>query len=510
VDSALVLALLESVRRRPGSALRRVAALLLPIAGRGATGQAEALRRGRGVAEALGAEVWEAPLGDALAATLASLSRAAGLPFDAWAEGQCLSVTRTPALYGAAALLQQHGFRSLVVGTTNRDEGAYLGFFGKASDAMVDLQPISDLHKSEVRALARYLGVPEDIVVAPPRGDVFDGRTDEQMIGASYDAVEAVLRLKELGRDAALAGASALAAVERLHAQNRHKYAVGSPAHHLDVLPRGVPGGWVDTPLSGRGERRPPPGVLLGEWDPPPLELDPVSGVPAGEPLAAGGLALRVPALLSPADGARLEGAFRAAGGAERVGEQGTPGSAGQGSERRTAWAPELASALWQRLRPCVPSVRFLDAFSATDAFATASRRGYRSWRAVGLSPILRFMRYEPGGAHAPHYDAGHDYGDGRRTLLSVIVFLTDAAGSGATRFIADGQGAVPIAARVFADWSRTPRPDEVLARCEPRAGDALVFDHRLCHDVERWDGPGARVSVRADVVYEAVVDGRE
>jgi hypothetical protein len=250
--------------------------------------------------------------------------------------------------------------------------------------------------------------------------------------------------------------------------------------------------------------------VLLGEWDPPALELDAVSAVPEGDRLDAGGFARRVPALLSRADCARLEGAFRAAGHAEVVGIHGTPGSAGRGSRRRTAWAPELARALWLRLCPCVPSVRFLDAFSPTDAFATASRDAHRSWRAVGLSPILRFMRYEPGGAHAPHYDAGYDYGDGRRTLLSVIFFLSDATGSGATRFIADGQGRLPTAARDFADWSRAPRADEVLVRCEPRVGDALVFDHRLCHDVERWDGPGARISVRADVVYEAIADGRE
>jgi hypothetical protein len=40
---------------------------------------------------------------------------------DDWAAGQLLSVLRTPALYGAAALLQQDGARSVVVGTTNRD-----------------------------------------------------------------------------------------------------------------------------------------------------------------------------------------------------------------------------------------------------------------------------------------------------------------------------------------------------------------------------------------------------
>jgi NAD+ synthase (glutamine-hydrolysing) len=52
-------------------------------------------------------------------------------------------VIRTPALYGAAALLQTHGYRSVVVGTTNRDEGSYLGFFGKASGGMVDLLRVS-------------------------------------------------------------------------------------------------------------------------------------------------------------------------------------------------------------------------------------------------------------------------------------------------------------------------------------------------------------------------------
>ena len=51
------------------------------------------------------------------------------------------------------------------------------------------------------------------------------------------------------------------------------------------------------------------------------------------------------------------------------------------------------------------------------------------------------------------------------------------------------------------------PRPQ--LPAVRPAAGDALVFDHRICHDVERWDGPGERVIVRGDVVYEAVPDGR-
>ena len=515
VDSALVLALLRAALRRVDSPLRRVVALLLPIEGRGATRQAEATARGRLVAEALGAEAWEAPLADSLGAMVSSLARASSLPFDPWSEGQCLSVLRTPALYGAAALLQSHGFRSVVVGTTNRDEGAYLGFFGKASDAMVDLQPISDLHKSEVQALARHLGVPEAVVLAVPSGDVHDGRVDEEMIGASYDEVELSLRMRELELEP-----TPSPAIERKHAENRHKYAAGDPAVHLDVMPRGVPGGWRDEVLSGRDERRPPPGAIPGAWEPPPIALDPRTAPCSSEKLEiASALALVVRDVLTHDDCARLHGAMEEWGKAEPVGVTGVSAASrehpsyGIGSVRATAWSTDLANALYQRLRPALPSVRFLGELTPTDGFAITTgpdrRKGHRSYRIVGLSPLLRFMRYDPGGRHLCHYDAGFDYGDGRRTLLSVVFYLTDAPRSGATRFVRDGQEALPVRDRTFDDWSRDTREDEVLIAVQPARGQALVFDHRLCHDVQRWEGPGPRVIIRADVVYEAIPDGR-
>jgi hypothetical protein len=213
--------------------------------------------------------------------------------------------------------------------------------------------------------------------------------------------------------------------------------------------------------------------------------------------------------VLTAADCARLAEAMAASGQAEPVGVTGVKDSYGIGSVRATAWSPDLARALWQRLAPAIPSVRFVDDHTPTDGFATATRAGHRSWRVVGLSPLLRFMRYEPGGRHLCHYDAGFDYGDGRRSLLSVVFYLTDARGSGATRFVRDGQDALPTRERNFSDWSRDTREDEVLLSVSPSLGDALVFDHRLCHDVQRWDGPGPRVIVRGDVVYEAIPDGR-
>jgi hypothetical protein len=123
-------------------------------------------------------------------------------------------------------------------------------------------------------------------------------------------------------------------------------------------------------------------------------------------------------------------------------------------------------------------------------------------------------MRYPPGGRHLCHHDAGYDYGDGRRTLMSVVLYLTgdpalDRGAGGATRLIRDGQEAVAVWDRDHRDWDRDTHPDEVLVAVTPERGAALLFDHRIGHDVERWDGPGPRIVIRADVVYEAVPDGQ-
>lgn len=259
VDSAVVLGLLARVKALPRSPLRRLVAVLAPIAGEGASNQATALARGREVAAAAGAECAEVDLGSSFATLRAASEQGLGMRGDAWAAGQLASYLRTPAFYYATAVLTAHGFPAVLCGTTNRDEGSYLGFFGKASDGMVDLQPISDLHKSEVYALAERLGVPASVRAAIPSGDTFDGRVDEEMIGAPYDFVELYTGLLALAEEAPAAAsahqaawdeagrrqfAHYAAAVEELHRKNLHKYEGGSPAIHFDVYPRAVPGGW--------------------------------------------------------------------------------------------------------------------------------------------------------------------------------------------------------------------------------------------------------------------------
>jgi NAD+ synthase len=87
------------------------------------------------------------------------------------------------------AFAGHHGL--LVAGTGNRVEDFGVGFFTKYGDGGVDLSPIADLMKSEVRAVAGVLGIIEGILTATPTDGLWaDNRSDEAQIGASYDELE--------------------------------------------------------------------------------------------------------------------------------------------------------------------------------------------------------------------------------------------------------------------------------------------------------------------------------
>mgnify|MGYP001613860648 CR=1 FL=1 len=84
----------------------------------------------------------------------------------------------------------------IVVGTGNKVEDFGVGFFTKYGDGGVDISPIGDLLKSEVRELAKFLEVPEHIYSAIPTDGLWDdGRTDEGQLGASYDELEWAMNL---------------------------------------------------------------------------------------------------------------------------------------------------------------------------------------------------------------------------------------------------------------------------------------------------------------------------
>ena len=173
------------------------------------------------------------------------------------------------------------------------------------------------------------------------------------------------------------------------------------------------------------------------------------------------------------------------------------------GSHRVTMWSPEIAQQLWYRLKDFM-SVETFNEFSSTDWWQGDKNR--TTWEPIGISPMLRFMRYEKGGEHYAHYDAGFIYPDDNyRTLKSVVIYLTTSPEGGCTRFIDDKQANIPVWHRDHFDWTRTTTNKEVLEESPAIAGNVLIFDHRKCHDVQQFTGDSPRIIIRTDILYKAV-----
>jgi NAD+ synthase len=88
----------------------------------------------------------------------------------------------------------------LVLGTCNKTEKS-IGFFVKYGDAAADIAPLESLYKTQVRQLAAFLEIPEEITSKPPSPDLLPGITDEYAIGLSYETLDEILWRLEAGID---------------------------------------------------------------------------------------------------------------------------------------------------------------------------------------------------------------------------------------------------------------------------------------------------------------------
>ncbi len=122
---------------------------------------------------------------------------------------------RMTALYFVANSLNY-----LVVGTGNRSE-LMIGYFTKYGDGGVDLLPLATLLKSEVRAIAAELDVPQPIIDKAPSAGLWLGQTDEAEMGFTYADLENYLTK---GPET-VAPALALR-IERLERASEHKRAL--------------------------------------------------------------------------------------------------------------------------------------------------------------------------------------------------------------------------------------------------------------------------------------------
>jgi len=104
-------------------------------------------------------------------------------------RGNMMARMRMIVLYDQSA-----AYKSLVVGTGNKTE-ILLGYTTLYGDSACAINPLGDLYKTQILQLARAVGVPEPIVSKPPSADLWEGQTDEDELGFTYDDVDRLLLL---------------------------------------------------------------------------------------------------------------------------------------------------------------------------------------------------------------------------------------------------------------------------------------------------------------------------
>jgi NAD+ synthetase len=102
-------------------------------------------------------------------------------------RGNVMARMRMIALFDLAA---KH--RGIPLGTGNKTERLF-GYFTWHADDSPPINPLGDLFKTQVWALARHLGVPDEIVSKPPTADLVVGQTDEGDFGISYARADEIL-----------------------------------------------------------------------------------------------------------------------------------------------------------------------------------------------------------------------------------------------------------------------------------------------------------------------------
>jgi NAD+ synthetase len=113
--------------------------------------------------------------------------RGLGEPADAARRGNVMARVRMIALFDLSAAL-----KALPLGTGNKSE-RLLGYFTWHADDSPPVNPLGDLFKTQVWALARHLGVPRVVVDKPPTADLVQGQTDETDLGISYTKADHIL-----------------------------------------------------------------------------------------------------------------------------------------------------------------------------------------------------------------------------------------------------------------------------------------------------------------------------
>lgn len=111
------------------------------------------------------------------------------LGLDKVSLGNVMARVRMTILYSFSNVLN-----GTVVGTSNKTE-YMIGYFTKWGDGAADIEPIIHLLKTEVYELAEELNIPQSIIDKAPSAGLWEGQTDEEEMGLTYNQIDKVLKM---------------------------------------------------------------------------------------------------------------------------------------------------------------------------------------------------------------------------------------------------------------------------------------------------------------------------
>jgi NAD+ synthase len=170
-----------------------VLALMMPYR----TSSEESLAHARLMVDRLGIEAEIMPVSGVVDAFFAGREDASRLR-----RGNVMARARMLCLYDVSA---RDG--RLVLGTSNKTE-LMLGYGTMFGDMASAVNPIGDLYKTQLRGLAWHLGIPAPLIEKSPSADLWEGQSDEEDLGFSYESVDRLLYMmleERMDRDAILA-----------------------------------------------------------------------------------------------------------------------------------------------------------------------------------------------------------------------------------------------------------------------------------------------------------------
>lgn len=167
----------------------------------------------------------------------------------------------------------------------------------------------------------------------------------------------------------------------------------------------------------------------------------------------------------------------------------------GQGSTRYSTNSPKLSEYLTDILNSFNLNILadFHEDFDSINNICKYSK----------VSDYFRFMKYENGGQHYPHYDTDFVIDKNTITKYSLVMYFNNCE-DGELVFCKDNRPSkteMSFIEKDTSDWDRQVEEEEILLKIKPKAGMIVLFPHTLCHAVLPFTGRERNI-VRGDLEF--------